>query len=119
MMSDPLLITVLTGVILLLMVLLLMQRRSISNLTRQVVQFEKAVQELQKQPEHFGEELVLAEQNMSEPKPAQEQEMPDRYRYVRAMARQGMNAAQIAKILQVGEEEAAQIVRLARLKNDA
>jgi len=98
---------------------LLVQRRRISNLTRGIAQLEKSVQELQKPPEHFGAELVLAEQKIPEPKPVQEQEMPDRYRYVRAMARQGMNASQIAKILQVGEEEAAQIVRLARLKNDA
>ena len=42
-------------------------------------------------------------------------ELPERYRYVGALARQGLSAEQIASALQIGEGEAAQILRLSRL----
>ena len=117
-MSESLIIAALTCVILLLMVLLVSQRKHLLRLKGQVAEFER--EELPKEQvlEGFAEELMVAEGQIPEQKGPVVQEMPDRYRYVRAMARQGMNAPQIAKILQVGEEEAAQIVRLARLKTD-
>jgi hypothetical protein len=117
-MSESLLIAMLSSVILLLLLLLLLQRKRLLGLKVQITQLQKEALREEKAHAGFVEELLVAERQLTAPKVAVAQEMPDRYRYVRAMARQGMNAAQIAKILQVGEEEAAQIVRLARLKTD-
>ena len=113
------LFTVLSGVIFLLLTALLLQRKSCRRLTRQLGQLELQLHAAQQAPprpaERFAEDLMVAERNCPAPQVKPGQEMPDRYRYIRGMARQGMNAAQIATILQVGEEEAAQIVCLARL----
>ena len=118
-MPESLLITVLLAVVLLLLVVLNMQLKSARKLKRQVGLLELQLEEAQRPAEKFSEDLVIAERNFQKPQVKPDQGMPDRYRYIRAMARQGMNATQIASILQVGEEEAEQIIRLARLKSAA
>ena len=120
-MPESLVVTVLSGVILLLLVVLIVQWKKQKRLSLRIAQLDLQQQEPEPAPEVFTEKLVEAEQSFQEqsPAPAAAQELPNRYRYVRDMARQGMNAAQIAKILQLGEEEAAQMVRLARLKRES
>lgn len=118
-MPEPLLVAVLSAVVLWLLVVLILQLRRCRKLELQVGQLEVHLEAAQRPAESFSEDLVIAERNFQEPKVKHDQEMPDRYRYIRAMARQGMNATQIATILQVGEEEAEQIIRLARLKSAA
>jgi len=117
-MLAAVIIALLAGLVFLLLVALVLQRRNCRRLRLQIGQLETRGQETEQPTERFAEDLLLAERKIQEPLPTPEQGMPDRYRYIREMARQGMNAAQIAKILQVGEEEAEQIVRLARLKRD-
>ena len=118
-MSEPLLVTALSAAMLLLLVVLILQLKSSRKLKLQVAQLEIQLKEAQRSPESFSEDLVIAERNFQKPQIKNDQKMPERYRYIRAMARQGMNATQIATILQVGEEEAEQIIRLARLKSAA
>jgi hypothetical protein len=115
-MSAALSITVLAGAFLLLLIALILQRASNRRLNLLVAQLETELREARRPQENFSEDLVVAERNCPPPKRSSDQGTPDHYRYISAMARQGMNAAQIAKVLRVGEEEAAQIVRLARLK---
>ncbi len=117
-MPEPLLSTVLSAVVLLLVVSLLQLKRC-RKLKQQIGQLEIQLEEANRPAECFSEDLSMAERDFQEPEVRHEQDMPDRYRYIRAMARQGMNATQIATILKVGEEEAEQIVRLARLKSAA
>ena len=118
-MSELLLVTVLSAAVVLLLVVLIMQLKSGRKLKLQIGQLEIQLEEAQRPAEKFSEDLVIAERDFQKAQVKPDQVMPDRYRYIRAMARQGMNATQIATILQVGEEEAAQIIRLARLKSAA
>ncbi len=95
---------------------LVLQRRCCRRLRLQVGRLEEQLQREPDPPERFSQNLAQAERCHKIPRPHQPQEMPDRYRYISAMARQGMSAAQIATALHIGEDEAVQIVRLAQLK---
>lgn len=102
-----------------LLVALLVQRRQCRLLQQQLVavQTQPATpvpEPVEETPQPFAADLDRAERSRREPRPHRN-ETADRYRHISAMARQGMEPAQIAAALQIGEAEAAQIVRLARL----
>ncbi len=117
-MAAAVLIIILALTVLLLLWLLLRQRRDCRRLRQQVAQLAMQLQESQRPAESFAEDLILAERKIQQPKVKPAQESAERYRLISGMARQGMNAAQIAKVLTVSEAEAEQIVRLAQLKRD-
>lgn len=106
---------------LLLLATVIMQRRSYRKLKLQVGQLEGQLQAQaeQRPPECFSQDLAQVERSHKAPRQNQTLEMPDRYRYISAMARQGMSAAQIAAALQIGEAEALQIVNLSCLKRES
>ncbi len=121
-MSEQTLVIIFAGTAVMSMLLaLILQRRSCRRLKQLLAQYEEQPQPA-KVNESFSQNLARAEsQNplpTSPPVPGPHQiaEAPDRYRYISAMARQGMQAAQIAAALQISEIEAAQIVRLTRLE---
>lgn len=89
------------------------------GLQMQVVHLEQRLQKEKPAPGSFSQDLARIEKEVITPRPHQVRELPDRYRYVCAMARQGMRADQIAAALQIGEVEAAQIIRLSRLNRSA
>lgn len=45
------------------------------------------------------------------------QQAPERYQYVRTLAKEGMDAEEIAKILSISKQEAEQLVTLSKLSN--
>jgi predicted Holliday junction resolvase-like endonuclease len=118
-MPEPLLSTVLSAVVFLLLAALILQLKRCRQLKLRFGKLEIQFEETQRPAESFSEDLILAERDFQESVVKQGHDIPERYRYIRAMARQGMSATQIATILKVGEEEAEQIIRLARLKSAA
>lgn len=65
---------------------------------------------------YFGEVLRQAEQQATVERPADGPSRSEKYRYVAALAEQGMDARGIARALQLGPAEVEQLLRLARLQ---
>lgn len=62
----------------------------------------------------FSQQLQQVEQQVERPVPAS-RSTPEKYRYVAALAAQGMTAEQIAQALRISPAEAEQTIQLARL----
>lgn len=93
------------------------QRRQCRRLRRQLAELQEQVtcsepEVVETRPEKpFAADLEQAALSRQEPRPHR-RETTERYRYISAMARQGMSPAQIAAALEISEVEATQIVRL-------
>lgn len=109
-----------TGAVSAMLFALLLQRRRCRNLECELeglkVRQTKTESEIEvPEVRPFAEDLERAEHQHIMARP-QREGTTERYRYISAMARQGVTPAQIAAALQVGEAEAEQIVRLTQLQ---
>jgi hypothetical protein len=109
------------GVVLLclmLSILLLKQRKRVCALKQELNELAAQLASHREKSESFAQDLLVAERTRPQENKPAPSNMSERFRYIKAMARQGMKPGQIAEILQMGEVEVAQIVRLALLKKD-
>lgn len=104
-----------------LILLLLVQRRQLERLREQLSRHQQ-----KQEKTAFDQSLAQAELQQQE-KPAGPEkletstfhtDLTERYRCISAMARQGLNASQISAILQISEDEACQVIRLAGVKQN-
>lgn len=95
-------------------------RRDLRGLAEHLPEPQSAPAGSSSAPEaQFGEALRRAERQPPPEPAAAPVPRSDKYRYVAALAEQGMDARGIARALQLGTAEVEQLLRLARLQQPA